>query len=318
MKSQPTALDVLDSRFKREDIEAFSQLKDQYVLLRPHHWQFEVVPGQFRQLDTATDDTQFNYLTSQMGVQTLWPEVLDTLDKLNKEADEDTVYKVLYLARHGQGYHNKAHLHFGDDAWNETWLKLDGDGQWTWGPDPELTELGQAQARDNRDGWKQVIDAVGTRVVPHKFYLLPLRRSADTLVLTWGDLVDFHEAKPQIREGLREQMGVHTCDKRSPRAVIAAKYTPQGFEIEPGFAEEDIYYKDDYRETIAEQAVRMYGAFNQIFDETRRSELIVAVTTHLGAIRTQLLLLGHRQFAVGTGGSIPVFVKATRVTPARF
>lgn len=317
MKSQPTALDVLDSQFKRADIEAFEALKQEYVAQRPHYWQFEVVPGQFAQLDATTDDTSFNYLTSDMGVQTLWPQVLDHLDHLNKQADDNTVYKVLYLARHGQGYHNKAHLHYGDDAWNAKWLKVNGDGENTWGPDPELTELGQAQARDNRDGWQRIIDKVGKRVIPNKFYLLPLRRSADTLVLTWGDIVDLKEVKPQIREGLREQMGVHTCDKRSPRSVIDAKYTPQGFEIEPGFAEEDIYYQDDYRETIPEQAVRMYGAFNQVFDECDRNDQIVAITTHLGAIRTQLLLLGHRQFAVGTGGSIAVFVKATRVPGSR-
>ena len=33
--------------------------------------------------------------------------VLSYITQLNKDADEYTTYKVIYIARHGEGYHNQ-------------------------------------------------------------------------------------------------------------------------------------------------------------------------------------------------------------------
>lgn len=36
---------------------------------------------------------------------------------LNEEAAEGETFKLLYLGRHGQGYHNVASTYYGTDAW---------------------------------------------------------------------------------------------------------------------------------------------------------------------------------------------------------
>jgi hypothetical protein len=39
---------------------------------------------------------------------------------------------VLYVARHGQGYHNVAESQYGTPMWNCHWSLLNGDGKITW------------------------------------------------------------------------------------------------------------------------------------------------------------------------------------------
>lgn len=43
----------------------------------------------------------------------------------------------------------------------------------------------------------------------------------------------------------------------------------------------------------------------------------LSMTAHSGAIASMLEVLGHREFALETGGVIPVFVKAERVEGRR-
>lgn len=58
---------------------------------------------------------------------------------------------------------------------------------------------------------------------------------------------------------------MHTCDKRSPRSVIAKTF-PQ-FDIEANFIEEDELWTADHRETDAEVVTRIRQALDEIFDE---------------------------------------------------
>ena len=48
------------------------------------------------------------YKVSQ-SKQYLWETLKDRsyISQLNKNADEYTTYKVFYIARHGEGYHNQ-------------------------------------------------------------------------------------------------------------------------------------------------------------------------------------------------------------------
>lgn len=314
MASNPTSLDVLDSQISGEDSAEYTSKLQHLVQSLPSYWQFEVVPGQFKQSLKETNEEKFDYLREHFGVANSWDSISEKLHELNQE-DENTCYKVLFLARHGQGFHNLAHSRYGNDAWNNHWSKLNGDGEIVWGPDPLLTELGTSQARENQAQWKE--ELVNNKhknkslIRPTKWFVSPLSRSIDTLINTWDEIVDFDVVKPFIQENLRETIGVHTCDKRSPRRIIAGKYETRGFDIEPGFAEEDIYYKSDYRESVAEQGVRINKNLQSIFNDNP-NDSIVCITSHSGSIRAQLLVLGHRPFAVGTGGMIPVFVKGTK------
>lgn len=305
MSTNPNSIDLLGAEIKLLDRESYSKALEK----EDDNWKFEVVPGYFQQLLPETDDTKFNYFKEHFGKLKPWKQILEELAELNKSSED--VYKLFFLGRHGQGYHNLANLKYGEKAWNEYWLRICGDGEIVWAPDPELTELGLAQAKDNYHQLEyELSDGL---VPPSKFYSSPFRRSVDTLIGSWDGLVDLKKVQPLIKEDLRETIGVHICDERSPRRVIEEKYASKGFIIEDGFVEEDIYFQKDYREQVWEQAVRMNRLFQYIFDTTDKSDDFISITSHSGSIRTQLLVLGHRPFAIGTGGMIPVLVKATKI-----
>lgn len=310
MSTVPDGIDVYNSTIREEDRNSYKNAlaeKGDW-----NHWSFEVVDGYFKQLLPETDETTFDYFKENFGRMKSWEKIFEELDELNEKADDSTAYKLFFLGRHGQGYHNLANLKYGEKEWNRHWLRVCGDDEMTWAPDPELTELGLAQAKDNRN---QVgIELKDKMRLPTKFFSSPFSRSVDTLIGTWQDHVVLEDVKPLIKEDFRETIGIHICDKRSPRSVIEEKYAKKGFVIEDGFVEEDIYFKNDYREKVWEQALRMNRLFNYIFDNTdKKKDLFVSVTSHSGSIRTQLLVLGHRAFAIGTGGMIPVLVKATKL-----
>ncbi|OBA20966.1 phosphoglycerate mutase-like protein [Metschnikowia bicuspidata var. bicuspidata NRRL YB-4993] len=307
MSTKPDAIDVHNSSINSEDREQYACAQS---LETGPRWKFEIVPGCFKQLLPETDETTFDYFKEGFGKLKPWPQLASELRELNQNSPQHVAYKLLLLGRHGQGFHNLANLIYGDEQWNAKWLHLTTDGKIVWGPDPELTDLGHSQAKDNH---KQLQAEIQQGLhLPTRWFSSPFRRSLDTLIGTWEGHVDLQKAQPFIMEDLRETLGVHTCDKRSPRRVIVERYLDRGFIIEDGFAEEDELFKDDYREKVWEQAIRQERAFQHIFSTTdKHTDDFISVTSHSGSIRTQLLVLGHRAFAIGTGGMIPVVVKAT-------
>lgn len=105
---------------------------------------------------------------------------------------------------------------------------------------------------------------------------------------------------------LREALGVHTCDRRSSKTPIQARW-PQ-FEIEKGFAENDPLWVPDVRESDEHLTARMKTLLDDIF--THDEHTFVSFTSHSGAIAGLLRALGHIPFGLQTGGVIPVLVKA--------
>ncbi|KAK6462396.1 phosphoglycerate mutase [Scheffersomyces coipomensis] len=317
MATNPSKLDIFDSQISSNDRTEYQQRVDQFNSTLNEYWTFEVVPNVFKQSLSNTDETTFDYLKDNFGILKGWDEIIDHLKELNSKASSHETYKLLFLSRHGQGYHNLGHSKYGNEDWDDHWSKLNGDGEIVWGPDPLLTELGQNQAKENNKFWKSQLINNSKKdenlIKPTRFFASPLSRSIDTLIGTWDDIVKIEEIKPLIQENLRETIGIHTCDKRSPKSIISKKYEPKGFIIEPGFEEEDIYFKTDYRESVAEHALRIYKQFQYLFNEVKHDD-IISLTTHSGTIKAQLMALGHRSFAVGTGGIVPVFVKATKIT----
>jgi hypothetical protein len=49
---------------------------------------------------------------------TQWQKFELYLDTLNLLSGKDIDYKVLFLGRHGEGYHNVAETYYGTPAWN--------------------------------------------------------------------------------------------------------------------------------------------------------------------------------------------------------
>ncbi|BEJ15090.1 hypothetical protein CspHIS471_0408570 [Cutaneotrichosporon sp. HIS471] len=223
---------------------------------------------------------------------------------LNRHADASTTYKVIYIARHGEGYHNVAESHYGTPAWNCYWSLLNGDGNLTWGPDPILTPLGEGQAERANAGWKeQIKEGVP---VPQVLYSSPFARAAATLHITWKDLLLKKGFVPVVMEQWRENIGLHTCDLRRSKAQIGEAFPH--FAFEPSFTEHDPYWDATYIETEPQRAVRMRMALNELF--ARDARTFISITAHSGVINAFFNAIGHTPFQVQTGGFVPVVIKA--------
>lgn len=46
-----------------------------------------------------------------------WPRFASHVDKTVKNAPENVAYKVFYIGRHGEGYHNVAEVEHGTAEW---------------------------------------------------------------------------------------------------------------------------------------------------------------------------------------------------------
>ncbi|ODQ64472.1 putative phosphomutase [Nadsonia fulvescens var. elongata DSM 6958] len=284
-------------------------------------WDFQTVSqGIFAQDDPNTDPSKFDFTANRFGLLLpTWQDLKGHVKALQDSAEPNVSYKVLFLARHGQGFHNLCIEKYGEAEWDQHWAKLTTDGLTLWGPDPELTELGVHQAKSVHHAWKEQL-ASGAPMPEGTLYCSPFTRSIETLLNTWDGIYEGIRGGPDgtdkvvlIKELLRETIGVHTCDKRSTRSEIAKRYP--FFQIEDGFEEDDIYYQDDYRETIAELDDRIQRFLEFLFEQDAILETVptyVSVTAHSGVLHSFCHVLKHVDFPVKTGGMIPVIVKATR------
>ncbi|KAF5376673.1 hypothetical protein D9615_007906 [Tricholomella constricta] len=267
---------------------------------------YTTVPGFFLQDDLATSGVlpippSFGLLDNSPG---RWQAFFAHLERLNKDADRYTSYKVFFFGRHGQGVHNVAEAKYGTKAWDDYWSKLNGDGELVWGPDPELTTIGKGQAVDAQDVWKA--ELAFEIPLPGKLYSSPLTRAARTCELTFNGLLSDQNRRPIIVENCREENGVHTCDKRRTRSYI--QNTFPRFHIEPGFTEEDLLWDPDVRENKPHIAERAKRVLDHIF--THDKETFISVTAHGGIINGFLVSAGRPFYVLGTGGILPVVIKS--------
>ncbi|GAA6001859.1 hypothetical protein JCM10207_002354 [Rhodosporidiobolus poonsookiae] len=279
---------------------------------------YAVVDGFFVQSSPSfpSDDPTYNPLNDSFGLidksASRWSTFKAEVDRLNREADGHTAVKVVWLARHGEGYHNVAERKYGTKAWDDYWSKLNGDGELVWGPDPLLTHLGVSQARAVNHAWKeQQQDGVP---LPERLYSSPLSRAASTLSETWEGVVmdgEVEGVRPVFREGLRETMGVHTCDQRKSKSYLAAHYP--AFTFEEPFSEQDELWSPTYRETGPEQTLRIRQQLDSIFASDPST--YVSITAHGGVIGAFFRVVGHQKVAVPPGGMIPIVVRG-RANPA--
>lgn len=140
------------------------------------------------------------------------------------------------------------------------WAKLPGDDNTTWF-DASLTPTGEQQATDISSLWSPA-----SKIPPPKsIYTSPLRRTLQTTALGFAPLLNqTSPITPVVTEKLRERLGVHTSDQRSPKSWIESNYPD--FRIEANFTEEDELWKPDYRETTNEHIVRSQEVLTDIFD----------------------------------------------------
>jgi len=291
----------------------------------PSYLNYTTVSGFFLQDDPSTDASTFDYASTNLGLinrtyptdghfdprgtKTQWQRLEHYVNDLNKNCDDSEDYKVLYLGRHGEGYHNVAEAFYGTPAWDCYWSELNGNGTISWA-DARLTPKGETQALVANAFWKEAL--VKAKVpAPQAYYSSPLDRCLATANLTFGglELPAERPFKPVIKELLREALGIHTCDRRSMRTEIHSRFPD--FAFENGFAENDPLWVSNLRESDPHLDARITKLLDDIF--THDANTHISLTSHSGAIGGILRAIGHISFGLQTGGIIPVLIKAEMI-----
>lgn len=266
---------------------------------------YDTVPGFFVQDDPSAIGIpavppRFGLLDESRN---RWAKFITHIQQVNQDADSFTSYKVLFLGRHGEGYHNVAEAKYGSKAWDDYWSKLNGDGELVWGPDPELTSIGKDQVVTARNGWNAELP-FGIPL-PQKLYCSPLTRAMQTCDITFREIVNTR-CVVVVVENCREENGVHTCDKRRTKTYIESTFP--AFQIEHGFSEEDLLWEAEVRESRTHVEERAKEVLDMIFNND--GELFVSITAHGGIINAFLAVLGRTSYALPTGGVLPVVVRS--------
>ncbi|KAB8069093.1 histidine phosphatase superfamily [Aspergillus leporis] len=293
---------------------------------------YTTVAGYFLQDEATTDPSTFDFTTTNFGLinrtypfdkghgakinnqLTQWERFYRQVVELNRQSPPNVDYKVLFLGRHGDGWHNAAETYYGTPAWNCYWSLLDGNGTATW-RDADLTDAGIAQAQTAHNFWQKELDSQNIHP-PDSYYVSPLTRTLRTANITFSGLRLPRKStpfRPLIKEYLREGISLHTCDQRRNRTYIHNLFPT--WPIEHGFTEKDELWNGVTAETSAAQDLRSKTALDSIF-KANGTGLFVSVTSHSGEISSILRVIKHRTFKLSTGAVIPVLVRAETVPEA--
>ncbi|KAI6024508.1 histidine phosphatase superfamily [Pisolithus marmoratus] len=250
---------------------------------------FEAVVGYFVQDNPGpvNPGSHFHELLPRFGLiddsPEGWSKLIASIRKLNVDAPSHVQYKLFILGRHGEGYR-----HY--------WSKLNGDGELIWGPDPELTPLGEGQADQAHVAWKTELQR--GLPFPEKLYCSPLTRAIRTHQRSFKDL-NPDGRRTTIVENIREEFGVHTCDKRRTRTYLCEAF-PE-YLIEDGFTEKDELWKPDVRESWEDVDARAKAVLDMIFEND--NEQFISITAHAGFIHAFMRVTDHLFRALPTGGT---------------
>jgi len=95
-----------------------------------------------RRADTSQATTNFGLINRTYDTdadydpqyeKTQWQRFEHKVFRLNRESGRNVQYKVLYMGRHGEGYHNVAEAFYGTPAWNVSLACRNSDGLETQG-----------------------------------------------------------------------------------------------------------------------------------------------------------------------------------------
>ncbi|OAX85530.1 hypothetical protein ACJ72_00068 [Emergomyces africanus] len=290
------------------------------------HFEYSTVPGYFLQADPATDPADFDYAARGFGLinqtydtdenfdpnheKTQWERFAYKLQSLNAQTDEHTEFKLFYMGRHGEGYHNVAEQLYGTEAWDCYWSKLDGNGNITWS-DAQLTETGIAQAIHARSTWAEQIE--NHIPFPQSYYSSPLDRCLQTANLTFNDLPlpPDRPFKPVVKE-VSPSRNLRNPHLRPPLPNNSHNKILPHFTLESNFALTDPLWNPDLRESNSARAVRLRQLLDDIVRHDNGASTYISLTAHSGAITSLLEVMGHRAFRLETGGVIPVLVRVVR------
>ncbi|CDR46727.1 CYFA0S25e01420g1_1 [Cyberlindnera fabianii] len=219
------------------------------------------------------------------------------VSELQAKSNDETYYKLLFLARHGEAWHNVVKDQVGDvwstvgtqDTYNDIILF-----------DDDLTSTGIDQATQLGHSWKQLIES-DNGAKPQSFYVSPLQRTCHTFQLTWGDSQD-----GVIVEDLRERYGVYTSYERHTKTWINENYPQLSFT--KGFTEKDELWNADDREKKSHVQQRTHDFLKWLYKND--DNYIISITSHSGTIKQLLKEIDHPKHDLEPGQVLPVVIKA--------
>ncbi|QRV82814.1 histidine phosphatase family containing protein [Ceratobasidium sp. AG-Ba] len=227
----------------------------------------QALPGYFIHSDPDADPTQIGpnppaFGLSNQSSDAYWSDFKSELTRLQSEAPPGVKYAVCWLGRHGEGWHNVVQDLYGGRAWDTHWSLVDMDGT-TRLVDADLTKLGEEQARQARRVWTTELARPDPVPLPTKFFCSPLTRAAQTLEITFSEILTTKSIRPYIIEDLRERNGLRICNKRRSKTFLHERFP--GFDFEPGFTEEDEAWSPSTQELDEDMRKRLKRALNVIF-----------------------------------------------------
>ncbi|KAI4254037.1 MAG: hypothetical protein LQ352_003342 [Teloschistes flavicans] len=297
---------------------------------RVSHINYTTVTGYFLQDEPSTNVSTFDFITTNFGLinrtyatdatydpagtKTQWQRFANQVFRLNRDSGRNVQYKLLYLGRHGEGYHNAAESYYGTPAWNCYYSVLDGNGTVIWA-DAHLTPKGIVQALTVNDFWVSEIKHQKIPT-PQSYYTSPLTRCLSTANLTFGglSLPSRHPFIPTVKEFFREGISGHTCDRRGSKSYIESAFPT--YKIEAGFAETDQLWEAYHGETQVDQDIRSKAVLDDVFSHD--DETYLSVTSHSGEIASLLRVLGHQKFSLEYGDNDDQkspYLNHTRISP---
>ncbi|MCJ1307616.1 hypothetical protein MMC25_001263 [Agyrium rufum] len=286
---------------------------------------YTTVPGFFLQDEAATNATTFDYTAVNFGLlnrtyptdklfdlhrkKSQWQRFSAYVESLNLLSGPLKQYKVLWMGRHGEGYHNAAQTYYGTPAWNCYYSELDGNGTVVWA-DAHLTPNGVEQAQVANTFWTHEI-ATQKIQTPQSFYTSPLFRCLATANITFTGLALPKKLPfvPTVKELFREGISGHTCDRRSNKTFIHDSFPT--YKIEKGFTEDDELWVALHGETNQDQDIRSRKVLDEVFSVDRNT--YISITSHSGEIASLLRVMGHQPFSLNTGAVIPVLMKVSTI-----
>lgn len=270
-----------------------------------HFVEIKALPGYFAAYPTAQsndiDATKINHL--ELINHNSWKDLYDSIPRDTPTHE----YKLLVVARHGQGYHNAAIARYGQELWMKKWSILNGDeyGEWL---DSKLTPLGQNQVSN---AGKEVLLPMITELgfLPHAFFSSPMRRCLETFIGSWNHVFD---AFPELVEGksslsvsifenIREVFNTHPCNERVSHSVTVDEYqdykTNSGLTIhwdyEDDYPEEDQLWNTEHWETKEEMDSRIKDGLTSVFENVNPEDKLVSITCHSKVIESILRITDH-------------------------
>ncbi|CAB9527944.1 mutase-like protein [Seminavis robusta] len=140
--------------------------------------------------------------------------------------------------------------------------------------DAPLTEKGRQQALL----LQSVVKEMSTK--PNLVVLSPNCRAIQTGLLVFEELLE--AGIPFLaHEMVREETGIHVCDKRRPKSRQMKEFPQVDFGLLE--SDDDVIFRNDHRETKAEVGGRVYKFMEWL---SGRDEKVVGVASHSGWLLT--------------------------------